>query len=379
MHKYNHAVRPDPSDLVRRQIERDRARTKAFPQLLARKVERMQASALGFLRGSAPLFFEILRARPHLAAGPPGQGWLTGDLHVENFGAYRPGKFGSATDRVAFDLNDFDDAFRGPWRYDVVRLATSLILLARARGLGGPHSLALAGELVSAHQRKRVPAPPPCVRALIDRVRNRSRRQLLADRTEVIGERRRFVRGPRYRSLPPSLARAAARAFAAYAKDGDTCAVCDVAFRVAGTGSLGGLRIAVLTRGKGGKHGEWIFDMKEESGSASRVLEAMTACLEHPPRMAGTIRLGRKNMLVRRLAPQEDKLDLQKVDSAQLGALATYLGAKSGAAHHRGGTAGRAWTRNDVAQLVGAAAELAGLHEACYLVFCKLTMASASG
>src|SRR5215475_4819576 len=128
---------------------------RGHPHLLNRKIQRMRASGLGFLRGSAPLFYEILRARPELAAGPSGQGWLAGDLRVENFGAYRPEPLG-AIDRVVFDINDFDDAFRGPWRLDVLRLATSFILLARGRGLGGADALALAEHLIAAHELARL-------------------------------------------------------------------------------------------------------------------------------------------------------------------------------------------------------------------------------
>ena len=370
-------MRLEPTDLVRRQLERDRLRTREFPRLLDRKIARMRASALGFLRGSAPLFYDVLKAHPELARGPGGEGWLAGDLHVENFGAYRPEPLGRASDRVAFDINDFDDAFRGPWRLDVLRLATSLILLARSRNQDGGSALSLAEALIASHGQTRLPPAPNAVRKLIDRASQRSRRELLDARTEIVRGERRFVRGERYQSLTPAMVRAATASFARYAGDDETRAVCDVAFRIAGTGSLGGLRIAVLTRGKGGKQGHWIFDMKEETGNAQRVVDAMCACLEQPPRMAGTTRLGKRSMLVRRLAPQEDKLDLLRVDAGELEQLAMFLGAKAGAAHRRGGGRASAWKRTDVARLTTAAGELAGIHEACYLAFCRSTAGQA--
>src|SRR5262249_55833610 len=162
---------------------------------------------LGFLRGAAPLYYDILRERPQLGEGPAGEGWLAGDLHVENFGAYRPEPLGSAADRVAFDLNDFDDAFRGPWRLDVIRLATSLILRARSGGLPGADAMALAESLIAAHELAHIPAPPPAVKTLVGRASARSRRALLDARTAIVGGKRRFVRGPRYHSLPAELAR----------------------------------------------------------------------------------------------------------------------------------------------------------------------------
>src|SRR5262249_26764415 len=112
-----------PFALASRQIALDRAATAAIPALFQRKKERILGSPHAFLPGSATLFYEILPARPDLAGGPDGEGWLVGDCHLENVGAYR-----TDADEVVFDLNDFDDATIGPWRLDVVRLTTSVLL-----------------------------------------------------------------------------------------------------------------------------------------------------------------------------------------------------------------------------------------------------------
>ncbi len=50
------------SALADARLAADRARTRRFPHLLARKVARMSGSPLGFLRGSAMLSYEILGA-----------------------------------------------------------------------------------------------------------------------------------------------------------------------------------------------------------------------------------------------------------------------------------------------------------------------------
>src|SRR5262249_61131881 len=87
-----------------------------------------------------------------------------------------------------------------------------------------------------------------------------------------------------------------------------------------------------------------------------RVLSAQEPCLGHPPRMAGTTRLGSRSMLVRRLSPEEDKLDLAHADTADLDALVAYLGALSGSAHRRGasGRAARPWSDGDRSRLLDA-------------------------
>jgi uncharacterized protein (DUF2252 family) len=185
----------------------------------------------------------------------------------------------------------------------------------------------------------------------------------------------------------------AEKAFAKYAKriarayrlPPEALEVVDAAFRVAGTGSLGCLRVAVLARGKGGKDGGWIFDMKAEGTPsaarlvspprmepAERVATAIEACLERPPRMIGAARLRGESMFVRRLMPQEDKLDLAHIDGADLVPLARHLGALLGAAHRKGVRRAprRSWNDDDRAGLMARAIALAGAHEAMYLAYC---------
>jgi uncharacterized protein (DUF2252 family) len=397
----------DPLRLARRQIEIDRERTGRFPHLLAHKADRMSASPLALLRGSAPLFYELLEEHPSLAEGPRGEGWLVGDCHLENFGAFRAGALSvnetresHARERIVFDLNDFDDAFIGPWRFDVVRLVTSLVLVGREIGSTGQRTLELCDALVDAYVRavfdSKKPNPsPPAVTALVDQVRDRTRRQLLDARTRVVRGERRFVRGPRYEELNGKLRLKAERAFAKYARalpDGerppaDALQVLDAAFRVAGTGSLGCLRIALLVRGKGGVDGDWIFDMKEEDSPSSeclvrpprldpaeRVATAIRACLAHPPAMVGTTSLRKSSMFVRRLAPQEDKLDWTLLQAEDLEPLASHLGALLGAAHRRGARRipSKVWRDEDRARILAHAISFAGMHEAMYLAYCEL-------
>jgi uncharacterized protein (DUF2252 family) len=367
----------------------------------------MTASPLALLRGSAPLFYELLERHPSFTEGPAGDGWIVGDAHLENFGAYRAGplsmresKETRAHERVVFDLNDFDDAFVGPWRFDVLRLVASLVLGGRELGADGSRTLELSDALLTAYVEAafdRKKTPPACapVRALVKRAQSRSRQELLDGRTRIVKGQRRFVRGSRYQELPKKLALRAARAFekfakgiaAEYALPEEALEPVDLAFRIAGTGSLGCLRVAVLTRGKGGRDGAWIFDMKEEDAPsaaclvhpprlapAERVLTAVRACTQQPPRMAGTTKLRTRSMFVRRLAPQEDKLDLTHVATGDLDPLARHLGSLLGHAHRRGvRRAPRAsWSAHERAVLLAHAISLAGVHESMYLAYCAL-------
>jgi uncharacterized protein (DUF2252 family) len=382
----------------------DRQRTARFPALMARKLARMKVSPLAFLRGAAPLFYELLAADPDLAAGPDGSGFIQGDAHLENFGAYSPAlheagvwKKGHAT----FQLNDFDEATRGAWRWDVLRLATSLLLAGRELGQSGPEVMRLCGLLLESHTAAAftdapLPTMPRPVAGLVQKVDGRSHKKLLDDRTEAAGAPRHFVRGERYTEPPAEAARDVPAALALFAertadKGGpkpEQLEILDVAFRIAGTGSLGSLRLAVLTRGKGGDEGSWLFDLKEQASCsvdvlaprdpgasrAAEVEQAFRACVEYPPRMLGTSKLGEHDVLVRRLTPQEDKLSLKKIEPAQLAPVASYLGALLGAAHRRGRAGEFApWTARDQGGVLERAIALAGIHEAVYLELCWLT------
>ncbi|HYR55583.1 MAG TPA: DUF2252 family protein, partial [Myxococcaceae bacterium] len=214
----------DAFQLARRQLTLDRHRMRTFPWLAGRKRKLMQASPLGFLRGSARLFYEILQDNPSFGEGPGGRGWISGDLHLENFGAYRHDNLlDSRMPKVVFNLNDFDEAVVGPWRFDILRFLTSF--LVAAQGLAPPEARRVSASeeiiesyVATAMQSAAVPRPPEAVRELIEKVRNRTRKQLLDARTRLVGGKRRLIRGKRYRSLGKELAAKARQAFAEYAK-----------------------------------------------------------------------------------------------------------------------------------------------------------------
>ena len=96
------------------------------PRLIPIKYQRMAASPFGFFRGAVPIMAADLSCHPH--TGLITQ--LCGDAHVENLGAYA-----SLDNRIVFDLNDFDETIRGPFEWDIKRLATSIVLAGREAGV----------------------------------------------------------------------------------------------------------------------------------------------------------------------------------------------------------------------------------------------------
>jgi uncharacterized protein (DUF2252 family) len=83
----------------------------------------MAASPFAFFRGTARIMANDLAVAP--TSGLLVQ--LGGDAHLANFGAYA-----SPERALVFDANDFDETLRGPWEWDLKRLATSFMLATRA-------------------------------------------------------------------------------------------------------------------------------------------------------------------------------------------------------------------------------------------------------
>lgn len=386
----------DPFDLARRQLDRDLEVTRWQPALFERKRKRMLASPLGFFRGTAPLFHEVLRDEPELNKGPEGTATLVGDMHLENVGAFR-----TDDDEVHFDLNDFDDAREGPIRLDVVRLATSVLLAGRTFRATGPEALALAEHALAAHHaalfdREKAPPTPPVVAKVIGRAQKRGKKDLLDERAPIVDGRRRFVRGERYTALEPDLEAAVPDLVKAYIgalegrapKGATRFVMTDCAHRVAGTGSLGRHRIALLLADDDGH--DRLFELKEAVPAsadallgpdgrepAARVVQSARAMLSAPMRQLAALppTPGIFSFIGRKLCPEEDKLDLAKLSvGPELDAVGALVGHILGAGHARSirEVPSKPWDLDDRATLIDEAVRLAGIFEATYLAYARL-------
>ncbi|WP_424887895.1 DUF2252 domain-containing protein [Streptomyces sp. XH2] len=189
----------------------------AFGELLAAdpaafrvKFRKMAASAFAFYRGTACLFYRDLAAgAPEGAAGPylderTSRVWIHGDLHAENFGTYM-----DANGRLIFNVNDFDEAYVGPFTWDLKRFAASVALIGYTKALSDEKITELVRTYAAAY-RERIHAlatgagqddlPPftldtaggPLLGALRE-ARSMTRFGLLASMTEIRDHDRRFA------------------------------------------------------------------------------------------------------------------------------------------------------------------------------------------
>jgi uncharacterized protein (DUF2252 family) len=114
------AGRSDPMDL----LEKDNSGR--IKKLIPIRYGRMSRTPFTFFRGAASVMAADLKNT--CTTNVPVQ--LCGDAHILNFGA-----FATPERNVVFDLNDFDETLPGSWEWDLKRLTTSLVLVARDNGM----------------------------------------------------------------------------------------------------------------------------------------------------------------------------------------------------------------------------------------------------
>ena len=113
------ADRPDPVAML---LASNEGR---LPALVPIRMGRMLTSPFALLRGSAAIMAADLASTPSIGS----MAQLCGDAHLANFGVYA-----SPERRLVFDLNDFDETYRGPWEWDLKRLAASVLVASRENG-----------------------------------------------------------------------------------------------------------------------------------------------------------------------------------------------------------------------------------------------------
>src|SRR5271166_228742 len=117
------------------------------PELVPIRHQRMAASAWNYYRGAAAVMAGDLASQPD--SGLAVQ--LCGDAHILNFGLWA-----TPERNLVFDLRDFDETLPGPFEWDLVRLAASVVVVAREHGIERDRAdTALTAAIESYRQRMR--------------------------------------------------------------------------------------------------------------------------------------------------------------------------------------------------------------------------------
>ena len=376
------ARRADPLHLL---TESMRGRV---PALVPIKYERMIASPFGFFRGAVPIMACDLSLGPNTGIHTQ----LCGDAHVRNLGA-----FAAPDGRLVFDINDFDETIRGPFEWDVKRLAVSLLLAGREAGTKNSlcreatraflahyrtsmHSFAQIPVLELAHyQVHRLHTVEPIseilhlaeratplhnLEALTIPVEESSAKTASRATSELppqTGSHSRIFKtiDPILTRVHGDLAREVLDSLATYAESLQPerrhflaqYTPLDVAFKIVGTGSVGLRDYCLYLQGNGDKD-PLFLQIKEEPASAyapylgqspveshqgRRVVEGQRAMQFQSDPFLGWTTIEGRDFLVRQLNDHKASVELDELKSASLIEYATVCGETLARGHARSG------------------------------------------
>lgn len=353
----------DPIELLHSSVEG------RLPRLLPLKYSRMAASPFAFFRGAVSIMAADLARLPHSNLIVQ----LCGDAHVQNMGS-----FASPDGKLIFDLNDFDETIRGPWEWDLKRMATSIILAGREAQQKRAVRRAAVEALVESycqsmaefaympilqvaryfiHREERVRP----IHAALRESQRTNQSDMLKKFTEADG------RGdPRFRDGRPVFWRVTgqeAKDVYASLKNYRACLSperqqlfdlfrpIDVGFKVVGTGSVGMRDYIVLFEGNG-KKDPLFLQIKQQEKSAyaawlasayshqgRRVAEGQRAIQPVSDLMLGWTAFGGHEYLVRQLNDHKGSIDLKTLKGGGLESLAVVAGELLARGHARSGDA----------------------------------------
>jgi uncharacterized protein (DUF2252 family) len=356
------------------------------PALIKLKYELMAESPFGYFRGAVPVMAADLSVLPN--TGILSQ--LCGDAHVRNVGAY------AAPDgRLVFDINDFDETIRGPFEWDLKRMAASLTLAGRGsshKDAAGRRAVeqcieryctqmrafaAMPGMEVSRFQVHRLGKVEPVHEALV-KAERATPQHTLEQLTEPAdshpspqgrekdGARAGDASPRRFREQKPTLTRVsgaqAAAVLASLEPYREMLAPerqhllsfyrpVDVAFKVVGTGSVGLRDYCVYFEGNGSAD-PLFLQIKEEPASAytgylpdahpahhngQRVAEGQRAMQLQSDPFLGWTHLGGRQFLVRQLNDHKGSIELEDLAGGGLQAFAEVCGELLARGHARSG------------------------------------------
>ncbi len=345
-----------------------------LPELTALRFERMAASAFGFFRGAACVMAYDLS----LGANTGMMVQMCGDAHVQNLGA-----FSGDDGRLIFDINDFDETMRGPFEWELKRMATSILLAGHDAGLKPAVGDEAAASLLASYDgliRTLLPMPVLTVArwqvhrlgsvAPISKILAKAERAtpqvLLESLTTQYPKGRIFKSNPPLlRRLEPEEREPVLACLKAYGQSLQPerrrffarFKAIDVAFKVVGTGSVGMRDYVVYMEGNG-PDDPLFLQIKQELPSCwsaylphdakrhegRRVVEGQRAMQLQSDPLLGWTSLGGYDYLVRQLNDHKASLSLTGMKAAELCQYAMVCGEILARGHARSG---------DVRQIAG--------------------------
>ncbi|GHN01535.1 hypothetical protein WSM22_30240 [Cytophagales bacterium WSM2-2] len=292
----------------------------------ALKYKLMAHDNFTFYRATCHLFYEDLHLNSALARGPLV--WSCGDLHLENFGSYR-----AYNGLVYFDINDFDEAMLAPASWDLCRFLCSISLAADTWKYSTKEAEGLMLLVLKVYTRQLAEGKayaieketsPPLIRDFFEMAEGKKEKEMVKTRMERKKGKLKIIKGKTF-SIEKEVYKEVKNSVNDFLKTNyEYLKVRDVAFRIAGIGSLGIKRYVILAEDM--KEEKWrLLDLKKSYPSslapylkfqqpswhteAERIVTAQSLIQYAPPRYMGTLPIDSENFILKQLQPSAQKID----------------------------------------------------------------------
>lgn len=311
----------------------------ALPQMLPLKYMAIALNPFSFYRGTCHIFYEDLYKNGSLPASPIT--WICGDLHLENYGSYK-----GDNRLVYFDVNDFDESVLAPANYEIARVVCSVLVAFGVLDLPQTEAKAMAQLFLNSYAEtladgKTIYMEPRTAKgilqAFLETQAGRKKNELLKKHTYYKKNKLKIVLDDRHFAIDEQLKEALREHLKNWLANNPIAPHCykvnDVAFRLAGTGSIGVKRYVFLLKHKDHKQDYLLIDMKQAKPSsvgpyidieqptwvteAERVLTVQhrmqTVSAAH---LSSTI-FNDEPYVIKEMQPIEDKMDFNLIKSSK--------------------------------------------------------------
>lgn len=286
-----------------------------------------------FFRGTSHIFYEDLFKTEVKFKSPLA--WISGDLHLENFGSYK-----GSNRLVYFDLNDFDESVLAPASLELVRMVTSIFIAFASLKIEQKKASNMARLFLKTYSEtlakgKAHYIEPQTARgivcAFLTHASNRKKSDLFKKKTEKRQRKLAILMAtPKHKEIDKILKRELLHhvtSWIMYNNDSPyNYEVIDAAFRLAGTSSLGLKRYVILLRHINDTKKHLLVEMKQAAtaclqvylpkqpkwnSEAERIVAIQQRMQNVSPALASATKFKEEDYIVQEMQPTKDSINFE--------------------------------------------------------------------
>jgi uncharacterized protein (DUF2252 family) len=293
---------------------------------LTLKYRLMASNEFTFYRATCHLFYEDLSAFSSFANGPLV--WCCGDLHLENFGSYR-----AENGLVYFDINDFDESALAPATWELARFLCSIGMAADLWKYSSQEAEELMLISIKAYTKQILhgkayaierETSPPLIQEFFKMAEKQREKELIRARVDRKKEKLLIIKNKTlpleselYKSIKQEVSNFLKEQYGFFK-------VKDIAFRIAGTGSLGVKRYVILVMDQR-QDKLRLLDIKQAMPSslspylsipqpawaseAERIVSIQSLMQYALPRFMATFTMNEEKFVLKQMQPSSQKID----------------------------------------------------------------------